>query len=352
MSPDLEKRRRIERFVSMCRRHVASYSIVSTEPLIFHLLISPELSDFMEDYDLLFDFLKNRKAYFLCQTETYFEDPQDTERLKALIESFRSRCPDFTFMFLANTPNQHLLFTENKLESVFCSSNCFVDEDLYFPLPGTEKHFDAVYDARLVDWKRHDLAARVDSLALIYYGIPWKEDAAYMDKIKGDFAHAHFFNHPRSAEYQRLAPSDVNKCLNQCRVGLCLSEKEGAMYASIQYLLAGLPVVTVPSIGGRDEFFDDEIALTVRADAEAVKEGVDEMVARNLSPAMIRQRTLERINQHRKNFIELGQEIYDREGVQKDFADQFKKIFFDKLFRKQNHGVTIQMLAALNLEQR
>lgn len=352
MSPDLEKQLRIERFVRMCRRHVASYSIISTEPLIFHLLISPDLSDFMDDYELLFNFLKERKAYFLCQTETYFENQQDIERLKELIESFKERCPDFTFIFLANTPKQHRLFTKKKLNSAFCNSNCFVDENLYFPLLGTKKRFDAVYDARLVDWKKHDLAARVDSLALIYYGIPWKEDVSYMNKIKKDFSHAHFFNHSTPGEYQRLAPSDINKCLNQCRIGLCLSKKEGAMYASIQYLLAGLPVVTIPSLGGRDEFFNDEICLTVSDTPAAVTEGVNEMVRRNLSPAMIRQITLEKVNQHRKNFIALVQEIYNRESVRRNFADEFKKIFFDKFFRKQNHSVTIQMLSLMNVQHR
>ena len=49
---------------------------------------------------------------------------------------------------------------------------------------------------------------------------------------------------------------EVNNFLNQCKVGIILSEVEGANYASIQYLLAGLPVVSTKSKGGRDVFFD------------------------------------------------------------------------------------------------
>ena len=42
------------------------------------------------------------------------------------------------------------------------------------------------------------------------------------------------------------------------QVGLCLSKSEGAMFASIEYLLCGLPIVSTKSVGGRDIFFTDE----------------------------------------------------------------------------------------------
>lgn len=59
-------------------------------------------------------------------------------------------------------------------------------------------------------------------------------------------AHAHWFNHEGSA-CEWLDSEELNRCLNQCRLGLCLSAVEGPMYASIEYLLAGLPVVSTES---------------------------------------------------------------------------------------------------------
>ena len=38
------------------------------------------------------------------------------------------------------------------------------------------------------------------------------------------------------------------------------------MLASIEYLLAGLPVVSTPSLGGRDHYFDDEYCLIAPPD--------------------------------------------------------------------------------------
>jgi hypothetical protein len=71
------------------------------------------------------------------------------------------------------------------------------------------------------------------------------------------------------------------------------------MYASIQYLLAGLPVVTTASIGGRDEFFDPAYVRWVPDDQEAVAHAVDELVELELDPQMIREATLAKVGKHR-----------------------------------------------------
>ncbi|WP_164127899.1 glycosyltransferase, partial [Stenotrophomonas maltophilia] len=59
----------------------------------------------------------------------------------------------------------------------------------------------------------------------------------------------------------RLTPEAVNRVYNQAAVGLCLSAVEGAMCASMEYLMAGLPVVSTPSVGGRDVYFDPDYCI-------------------------------------------------------------------------------------------
>jgi len=184
------------------------------------------------------------------------------------------------------------------------------------------------------------------SLGLIYYSVPTEDDTIYMEHVKRNLSYANFFNHSDTGEYRRLSPAEVNQALNQCRVGLCLSAEEGAMYASIQYLLAGLPVVTTPNIGGRNEFFDAENSITVEADPEAVKRGVEEMIKRNSDPKQIRRRTLERMKVHRERFISLVQEIYEREGINRSFSDEWSNIFFNKMVRNQRHLDTVEMFRA------
>ena len=144
----------------------------------------------------------------------------------------------------------------------------FVDERIFRPLPGRQVRFDAVYDARLSPFKRHALAAEVPNLALVTYLHEGQVDPDYRAAVAPIVARAHVFNgDPFSGAY-RIAcwPEEVNQALNQCAVGLALSREEGSMFASIQYLLAGLPVVSTPSLGGRDDFYHPDYVRIVDAD--------------------------------------------------------------------------------------
>lgn len=97
----------------------------------------------------------------------------------------------------------------------------------------------------------------------------------------------------------KVPVEEIVRLYNQCRVGLCLSGMEGAMFASMEYLLCGLPIVTTRSVGGRDAFFDPEYVITVEDTPEAVSAGVKEMCARAPDPARIRAQTLEKTAMHR-----------------------------------------------------
>ena len=164
-------------------------------------------------------------------------------------------------------------------------------ERIFKPISDIRKKYDAVYDARFIEFKRHYLATRINSLALIYAQNHFTEqDWHFFNKTKSELARAHYFNRSDSGEYQNLSPEDIAKCLNECRVGLCLSAVEGAMYASVQYLLCGLPVVSTKSLGGRDVFFDDHYVSLVEPDPEAVKQGVEDLINRNISSTLIRQK--------------------------------------------------------------
>lgn len=57
----------------------------------------------------------------------------------------------------------------------------------------------------------------------------------------------------------------INEIYGQSRCGLILSAEEGACFAAMEYLLCGLPVVTTPNIGGRDEFFDKRLMPSGRS---------------------------------------------------------------------------------------
>jgi glycosyltransferase involved in cell wall biosynthesis len=331
------------RLVELQRRHVAVYSTVSFDPPIFYVpRFGNNIAEFTDSFSILFDQLKNRRVFVLYAHYSPAAAREAVEFAK-LDAEHRRRYPLFTFIHLCNYIEQLERLKGLGLNVCFCNHNAFVDEKLFRPLSNVEKTFDAVYDARLMPFKRHHLAADLESLALIYYSVPTVDEISYMEDVKNSFAHAKFFNHSDSGEYKSLSSVEINHALNRCRVGLCLSAQEGAMFASIQYLLAGLPVVTTASIGGRDEFFDDENSITVEPDPVSVKRGVRIMIERNVDRDLIRRRTLERMDAHRQRFISLVQDIYDSEGIGRDFSKEWDGIFFNKLARNQKHIETLEM---------
>ncbi len=203
-------------------------------------------------------------------------------------------------LYLANTERELSLFRTSGLPAEQIPTNAFVDEAVFRPLPEREPRWDAVYDARLAPFKRHHLAMALPSLGCIVYDAP-DADPRYAAHARAGLPRAHWFNDEGGGRV--LSHGEVNAAYNRCRVGLCLSAEEGGMLASIQYLLAGLPVVTTPSIGGRDVFFDPEHVLVVAPEPEAVAAGVREMIARRIPAVSIRRSALARIETFRERFV-------------------------------------------------
>uniref|UniRef100_B8HRD6 Glycosyl transferase family 1 domain-containing protein n=1 Tax=Cyanothece sp. (strain PCC 7425 / ATCC 29141) TaxID=395961 RepID=B8HRD6_CYAP4 len=331
---------------------IGNYWIVSTDPLIFYIpqwiMIEPHRIYMGRKYDVLFDYLKDQAAVFLCNWNWRTESVEEAQAIRILQAKHAEIYPHHQFIHLCNTIRQKDVFEEYGLQAAFINQNCFIDENIFKPIDGSHKFYDAVYDAQIANYKRHDLATDIKNLSLIYYSIPIDQSAvAYTHEITTKLAGAHFFNHDESGEYRLLRHEEVNQCLNQCKVGLCLSQVEGAMYASMQYLLAGLPIVSTRSEGGRDVFFDDEYVVIVDDHPEAVSKGIENLVKRNIDPYLIRNRTLEKIREHRARFISLVQELYDSVGAKKRFADEWEKVFIHTLSVELNHYRVIGYLQSL-----
>lgn len=261
---------------------------------------------------------RTRPVYLLLKFTWYHEDPYHVGKIVDGLRRHLRRHPNHEVIFLANTDRQQSVLEAAGLRSVVVSSNALVNPALFHPIPGCEKRHDAIYDARILPFKRHHLASRVDSLALLTARHPRLHDEAHARSIRALLSRAHWYNDPLSPGYRSYSPAEVNACLNESRVGLCLSAEEGAMYASIQYLLAGLPVVSTASRGGRDVFFDPDYVHIVRDDPEEVAAGVARMRDCPVPPEEIRARTLRRMETHVSRLFELLDEITLREGRQVD----------------------------------
>lgn len=295
----------------------------------------------------VFRALRARPAYFLYQWNWHLADDAKVALVARAEEAHRRRYPEHHIIHLCNSLQQYEAFVRHGIEAVFCNHNCFIDESVYRPLADVPKHFDAVHNARLKAYKRHFLAGDIESLAMLYAYSPTIDTAAEVDAIRRSLPQAHWFNHADDGSYRGLADDEVCRRLNECRVGLCLSAVEGAMYASMEYLLCGLPVVSTPSLGGRDVFFDDENSLIVEPTPAAVRAGVEQMLARNPAPEAVRAGALPRIQEHRRVFVETVQAIYDQHRVGRTFAVEFPTLFYNRLLRYQPHAEILAQLPSV-----
>lgn len=333
----------LEGFARLHRTHFARYSIISVDPPIFHVQPSLDMlvDDLLPSYHVLFSALRGRKAYCLLRHSCALT-PAVFDWIHQLERRTRQQFPDIELIHLCNRPGQAELFHARGGRAIFCNVNCFVDESVFRPLPSVEKRFDAVYNARLDKVKRHFLAREIASLALIYN--PTDVGLEYIRETQRQFSYARFFNHSDSGEYRILRPEEINESLNACRVGLCLSEHEGPMSASVEYLLSGLPIVTTPSLGGRDVFFEESFVVTVAPEPGAIKESVRELIGRKVRPGIPREATLAKFSAHRQAFVALVQEIYDQHDIKRRFADEWPRVFFHRMLANQSHFDTITKL--------
>ncbi len=147
---------------------------------------------------------------------------------------------------------------------------------------------------------------------------------------------------PHAIWKEKIFGCNVYKHFNQAKVGLCLSAEEGAMFVSAEYLLCGLPVVTTPNLGGRNELFPSEFYIETDDNAEAINKATENLIAQNLDACEIRNATIEKMKIHREAFVQLIQSIYDKECVNRNFKDEWKDVFYHKLALRSSLPLKIQ----------
>jgi len=299
--------------------------LISKDPYIF---ISAYPFDRKQPFGFLYCLalsLINKRVYWLF-ISTWIIKERSARWVYLHIRRFNRVFFKHKVIFLANTPQENELLKKYGVESIFFNHNALIDENVFFSM-GLPKVYRAIYDARVLPYKRHYLANLVEGLALIGFINETEGDPKIKDRLNNGV----WLNQMESGEFQFLDSKKINYFLNQSHVGLCLSAEEGAMYASIQYLLAGLPVVTTHNHGGRDEFFESEYVEWVDDNPKAVEAGIQKLIGKSIDPKEIRSKTLLKISEHRYRFINLIQSIWDDHNLDRSFENEWGSLFFNKM---------------------
>jgi glycosyltransferase involved in cell wall biosynthesis len=252
-----------------------------------------------------------RPSWFLLSPTWSIEEETAVLAIRRRAVVHRLTHPGHRLIFMCNAPGEAALLRRHGEAAFVHNKTSTVSESIFRPLTGVPLEFDAIYNAQLAPWKRHELSLAIERCAFLFYrdllDSSTREIEADVIARHAALAPGHVFLNPFGEDGRpvRFDPHKVNRQLNRAAVGLCLSEVEGAMFASTEYLLAGLAIVSTPNRGGRSAYFDGEFCLTVPPDPRSVAEAVRALKDRNIPRDYIRQRTLKRIDGDRKRFGDL-----------------------------------------------
>lgn len=290
----------LQRLKKIYQRHIQDLFMPCTvfcrDPLV---LVTFEQEFLQNSQEFLECFSKSRAKtiHVFLQFGWEHETPENSEPLVRDIKDVMAQCSRLKITFLANSENEVRVLSGLGIPTVLCNHNAFVDEKRY-PVLRRRKRFDALYIARITPLKRHALAKMVSSLHLIGSPAYLEKEKAYNDDIvHNQLKHAVWTHYVKA--------KNIPEEIAAARCGLCLSKAEGAMFASIEYLLCGIPIVNTPNLGGRDVMFPDFAVKTVPDTPAAVAAAVQEFVEHPLDPEKIRAAALEKMKPHRETFRRL-----------------------------------------------
>ncbi|MGB6535143.1 MAG: hypothetical protein WBF58_04195 [Xanthobacteraceae bacterium] len=258
----------------------------------------------------------------ICLTFSWFLNPAVLRGLRRAIEKASDLAPPATriseqLLLIVNS-SAELDIVESALPGIPCvlaNNASLVDTELFTIRPGIKKEYACVLNSKSLAFKRHYLSEHVENKIYITYDV--RETTDEMTK-RVDVAAFR-----PSLIFRDVPQTIVPDHLNSAQVGLILSEEEGACYASLEYLLCGLPVVSTFSRGGRDEYYDDYAAIVCEADSQAVRKAVQVMLGRleggDVDPEEVRRRALNRAVQFRLQLANALSRMTLPYGVKFDF---------------------------------
>lgn len=289
------------------RRDGGPVAVVSQDPPILHTGIAYD--DWIGIAGAYGRTFGNHPAGFLIYPTWSIEDHEKVAAIGHAYREHLRRYSNHRLTYIANTQQETDLLVGEGVNALFLNKNFTVSDDVFRPLSDVKPRYDAVYNARFVPEKRYELAGAIRSLAYLGYldgsKVEQAEQMSLLQILQMENPHHDLLNPLDDGRPTRLSQAETNRSLNLARVGLCLSEVEGSNYASMEYMLAGLAVVSTPSQGGREVYFDPEFCIVCDPDPESVRRSVEELVARNIPREYIRKRTLEKIQASRQRYMNL-----------------------------------------------
>jgi glycosyltransferase involved in cell wall biosynthesis len=214
-------------------------------------------------------------------------------------------------MILANSIDEDIFYKRNKLNSIYCNQNCWLDSSIFNVKP-TKKEYDLVINANNSEWKNHHLLTEINKKYKTLF-LTYKTSNTDLQKYNP------------ACILNEIPTHQVPEELNKCRIGLVLSTKEGSSYASTEYLLCGLPVISVKSVGGRQVWYNRHNSIVINSDKAELEKAIEHILKDidAFNNVDIRNNCIKKQQMFRTIFAE---------QLQKSIPDTNIKLVVDKMF--------------------
>lgn len=220
--------------------------------------------------------------------------------------------PTYEITILANSVEEKEYFEKRTTrDALFCNHNAFLNERVFDIIENVPKPHDLVVDSAFHVYKNVEKANRVKDTLHIGY-VKHKHDMTTHVVIPtygklANFANANA-NANANGKYKRLTKPQINAHYNESRVAGIFSLLEGACFASSQYLLAGLPVISTRSQGGRDIWYNACNSIVCENDEDSIYDAHQTAMQRlesgEFNSRQIRELHLQQMDEHRNRLIE------------------------------------------------
>lgn len=266
------------------------------------------------------------RSFFLLMP-TYWDVAASQRDYSAIWAKARHLYPEATMLCLVPRREDVELLAGIGMDALHCHQSAFLDETIFRPDKSAKRRYSAAFNANSAAFKRHELAWGVERLALITY-ILGDDGAASLDGYR-DLAFSNFDRDARTTA--TLAANEVASVLTQSHCGLMLSEREGANFASAEYMFCGIPLVTTPSHGGRHVVYSSSRVRVVAPTPAAVEAGVAHCIDWPVDPDELHAQALAKAIPYRRRLLDWLSRVIERDAHALANANAWLPSFRDKL---------------------
>jgi glycosyltransferase involved in cell wall biosynthesis len=176
-------------------------------------------------------------------------------------------------IILTNSEEEYEYYNERSEGNViFANQNAFLNEERYKIIEDTNKEYNMVISSCFRNYKNVHFAENIDNTLHIGY------KNGILEYIPNYGTRANFKNNSMDMnDYNYICTKKYTSLLNSALCGGIFSFEEGSCFASSEYLLCGLPVISTESVGGRHIWYNKENSIICEPNKEGALVAFNEL---------------------------------------------------------------------------